>query len=510
MFQKIMGRYVIVFLLCVTANISIAQVGSKIQVLGARSFEFDQAASGKVRKLIGDVRLKQDNTLLFCDSAYQYEETNYVEAFGRVHINTNDSVHIYGDVLKYDGNQRKARVERNVRMNDNSMQLTTSDIDYDMAANTAYYSNGGRIVNGNSVLTSKYGYYNTREKVFFFKKDVVLTNPDYVIKSDSLKQLTTINTTYFLGPTTITNKQDVIYCEYGWYNNVKDIAMFSKKAKLTSKDKVLVADSIYYERKEDYGKAYRNIKLTDYINQMEINGDFGELFGKRRQSYITQKAYAKKMLQNDSMYLFADTIFSYQRDTITGQTQMVKAYRGAQILKWDMQAVCDSLVYRYVDSTITLYHLPVLWSGQNQITSDTIRMFLNNNKIDSFYLLSNAFMISKETSKHFNQVKGRYMKGLLEASKFKYLRVYGNGQSIFYAKEEKDSSYIGVNVIDCSEMEFFFAANKIQRSNFITQPDATFYPIQQLKPEELKLKGFRWMNSRRPSLKTVRQYFVKK
>ncbi|MES2780554.1 MAG: OstA-like protein [Bacteroidota bacterium] len=491
-------------------KISIAQVGGKIQVLGARSFEFDQATSGKVRKLIGDVRLKQDNTLLFCDSAYQYEETNYVEAFSRVHINSNDSVHIYGDVLKYDGNTKKARVEKNVRMNDNTMQLTTSDIDYDLAANTAYYTNGGKIINGNSVLTSKYGYYNTRDKVFFFKKDVVLTTPDYVIKGDSLKQLTTLNTTYFLGPTTITNKQDTIYCEYGWYNNVKDIAMFSKNAKLTSKDKMLVADSIYYERKEEYGKAYRNIKLTDYINKIEINGGFGELFGKKKQSYVTQKAYAKKMLQNDSMYLFADTIFSFQKDTINKQNQLVKAYRNAQILKWDMQAICDSLVYKYVDSTITLYHLPVLWSGQNQITSDTIQMFLNNNKIDSFYLLNNAFMISKETSKYFNQVKGKYMKGLLEDSKFKYLRVYGNGQSIFYAKEEKDSSYIGVNVIDCSEMEFYFFNNKIQKSNFITQPDATFYPILQMKPEELRLKGFKWMNNKRPTLKTVREYFVKK
>jgi lipopolysaccharide export system protein LptA len=504
-----MGKYLLILIVLVGVYKSNAQIGGKIQVLGARTFEYDQAANGKIRKLIGDVRLKQDNTLLYCDSAYQYEETNYVEAFSRVHINANDSVHIYGDILKYDGNQKRARVEKNVRMNDNTMQLTTSDIDFDMVSNIANYSNGGRIVNGTSVLTSRFGYYNTKEKIFFFKKDVVLTTPDYTIKSDSLKQVTTTNTTYFLGPSTITNRLDTIYCEYGWYNNLRDVAMFSKNAKITSTKKVLEADSIYYERKNEYGKAYRNIRLTDYINKIELNGDFGEFFGKKNQSYLTQRAYAKKMLQNDSMYLFADTLFSYQKDSITQQRQLVKAYRNAKILKWDMQSVSDSLVYKYDDSTITLYHSPILWSGQNQITSDTIQMFLNNNKIDSFYLLNNAFMISKETSKHFNQVKGKYMKGLLEESKFKYLRVYGNGQSIFYAKEEKDSSYIGVNVIDCSEMEFFFESNKIHKSNFITQPDATFYPINQLKPEELKLKGYRWMNSSRPTIKSVWNYLVK-
>jgi lipopolysaccharide assembly outer membrane protein LptD (OstA) len=184
-------------------NLGYAQTGGKIQVLGAKTFEFE----GKIRKLIGDVRLKQDNTLLYCDSAYQHEDINYVEAFSHVHINNNDSVHIYCDQLKYNGNTKQARAERNVRMNDNSMQLTTDNLDYDLNSHTAYYTGGGKIVNSTSVLTSKTGYYNTKDKVFFFKKDVVLTSPDYTINSDTLRQHTATNVTYFLGPTTITSKQ---------------------------------------------------------------------------------------------------------------------------------------------------------------------------------------------------------------------------------------------------------------------------------------------------------------
>jgi lipopolysaccharide assembly outer membrane protein LptD (OstA) len=505
-----MIRFSIGIAMILWGSICVAQTGGKIQVLGAKTFEFDQKASGKVNKLIGNVRLKQDRTLLYCDSAYQHEETNYVEAFGHVHINTNDTVHIYSDVLKYDGNTKKARVEKNVSMNDNTMQLTTSDMDYDMNAHTAYYTNGGKIVNGNSVLTSRSGYYNTRDKTFFFKREVVLTTPEYVINSDTLKQNTLTNTTYFLGPTTITSKEDKIYCEYGWYNNVQNLAMFSKNARLNNKDNELRADSIFYDRKIQYGKAYRNIILTDKVNKIEIRGNFGELIGKSKKSYVTQKAFAKKMLQNDSMYLLADTIFSFQKDSVLKQEQLVKAYRNAQILKFDLQSVCDSLVYDYKDSTVTLFHDPIMWSGNNQITSDTVVLFINNNKIDSFHLLNNAFMISRETAKDFNQVKGKNMTGMFENSQFKYIRVYGNGQSIFYPKDEKDSSYIGVNVIDCSEMEFFFEQNKIRRSNFITQPDATFYPIGELKPEELKLKGFKWLVKRRPTLKSVQTYFSKK
>jgi lipopolysaccharide export system protein LptA len=500
----ILGIILSGFSLCV-----IAQPASKIQVIGAKTFEFEQHNDVKVRKLIGGVRLKQDNTILSCDSAYQYEDTNFVEAFNNVHIQMNDTVHVYGDYLQYDGNNKKAKMQRNVRMNDPSMRLVSTELDYDLSNGNAFYTNGGKITNNNSVLTSKSGYYNTKNKVFFFKKDVVLTSPDYVIFSDTLRQNTNSNTSYFLGATTITNRKDTIYCENGWYDNNRDIAMFSKNARLSNDSKELYADSIYYIRKQEYGKAYRNIKLIDRKNAIELHGHFGEFFGKKNQSYVTQRAFAKKMLQKDSMYLLADTIFSFQKDTVTGQEQLVKAFHNAQILKLDIQSVCDSLVYRYNDSTISLFKDPILWSGNNQITADTMVLYLNNNKLDSFYLLNNAFMISREAAKEYNQVKGKWMKGQFEDNAFKYLHVFGNGQSIFYAKDDKDSSYLGVNVIDCSEMEFFFTENHLKRSNFITQPNAIFYPLNTLKPEELKLKGFSWRIKQRPTVKNTIKYFSK-
>lgn len=484
---------------------------SKIEVLGARTFEFEQRNGQQIRKLIGDVKLRQDNMLLFCDSAYQFEASNFVEAYKNVHIIVNDSLHIFGDVLKYDGNKKKAKVERNVRLYDNSMDLTTDEVEYDLQNNIAFYSKGGRILNNQNVLTSRYGYYNSRSKEFFFKKDVVLTSPEYTIKGDTLKQNTATNISYFLGPTLITTERETIYSENGYYNNNKDIAVFSLNAKLTSEDNILSADSLFFDRRKNFGKAYRNITLFNIPNEIEIHGNYGEMHQYKKQSFVTQKAYAKKLLDNktDSMFLIADTIYSYQKDTTNKQRQLIKAYHQAQLLKWDMQSVCDSLVYNYDDSCISLFKRPIMWSGNNQISADTIQLFLNNNKIDSFHLISNSFLASRETAKDFNQVKGKNMMGNFKDLKINYLHVMANAQSIFYPRDDKDSSFIGVNVIDCSEMEFFFNNNKIVRCNFITEPQATLYPIGELKSEELKLKGFKWQKNRRPTIKSTLQYFLK-
>jgi len=496
-------RYILTLFVITLSAICLAQKPAKVEIISANSLEYDQSLTGKVKKMIGNVQLKQAKTLLYCDSAYLYEDSNYVEAFSNVRINDNDSVFMYADFLRYDGDRKKARLERNVRMNDKTMNLTSNELDFDMNTNMANYNTGGKIISKENVLTSQIGYYFTDSKEFYYRKDVLLVNPDYTMTCDTLKYNTVSHISSFFGPTNIISKTDRIYCENGWYNTDKEIAQFNKNAEVINKSNKLRADSIYYESKTEYGKAFRNIELTDTVNKIVIYGDYGEMIGKEKKNFVTVNAMAKKIMSNDSMYLFADTIFSFQR--LKNRKQVVKAYYHAKILKIDIQSICDSLVYNYDDSLIMLYHNPIMWSGQNQITSDTIILFINNNKLDSFYLRYNAFIISREGALEFNQVKGKNMKGFFDDNKIKYMQVYGNGQSIYYGKD--DSTYIGVNVIDCSEMEFMFKDNKIDKGKFITQPDAVFYPLDEMKPEELRLKGFKWQYKLKPDIKLVKQHF---
>jgi len=492
------------FYLCL--NILFGQGVDKVQLLNANSLVFDMQSTGKVKRLIGDVRFKQRNTLLYCDSAYQYDEENKVEAFGSVRINQQDSINLYGNYLLYDGNTKHASLQGDARMVDKDMTLTSSTLEYDMATNFGYYNNGGRLINGNNILTSKNGYYFGNTKETFFKNNVVLTNPDYVINTDTLKYKTGNKIAEFYGPTKITSKSDILYCKVGKYDTEKEIAMFGKNAVVVSKNNILTADSIYYEKLTQFGKAFKNIEMYDTTNNVVVYGDYGEMFGKLGLSIVTKNAVAKQYMKNDSMYLFSDTIISYQM-AATGK-QMVKAFRKVKLIKSDMQAICDSLTYNKSDSSINLYKKPIMWSGSNQITADSITLFLKNNVLDSFVLRTNAFLISRETARQFNQIKGKNMYGFFEGNAIKFLHVNGNAQSIYYAKQ--DSDYIGVNTEDCSEMEFNFKMNKIDRCNFINQPFAVLHPINELKPEDLKLKGFIWLNNLRPTQALIMKRFYGK
>jgi len=473
-----------------------AQSKGKVEILGANNFEFIKTNGSNISKLIGNVRLKEQNTLMYCDSALIYESENIVEAFSNVRINHNDSVTITGNFLHYDGNTKRALINGKVLMVDQSMSLSTEQLDYDLANRYGYYANGGNITSKENKLHSRVGYYYARSNEFFFKDKVVLTNPEYTMHSDTLLYNTLTKTAYFFGSTQIESKQDKILCENGWYNTQTDQSQFSKNAVIFTDKKMLQADSMWYDRKQQLGKAYRRIHVYDSAQKVHLFGDKGISNGRTKITYVNGNSTAVKVMdKNDSLFLYSDTLMVTEK--LGKQKQLLKAFHQVKIFKTDLQAVCDSLVYVQSDSVIQMYHAPIMWNGVNQIFSDTILFYVNNGKLDSFDLMSNAMIISKEKGAHYNQIKGKDMKGRMDSSNLNEIKVFGNGQSIFYAKEDS-VNYIGVNVIDCSEMTFNFLKGQLDKAKFITSPDATLYPVDELKPEELRLKGFKWYEGRRP------------
>lgn len=488
------ANFYFLYVLCVV-TLTVSAQKQTVELLHANSLQYDERKSGKVRKLFGDVQFKQQNTMLYCDSAFQYESDNKVEAFGNVRINHNDSLTFTGNKLTYYGNSRQAILEDNVTMKDGITMLTTNRLDFDMNTNKGYYSKGGRITSDENSLTSKIGYYYANEKLMFFKKDVVLVSTKYKVLTDSLRYNTQTRMAYYSGPTNMYSENDTLYCEKGTYDTNKEISQLYNNALISNVDMVLNADTIYYLKPTNYGKARGTVKILDRKNETKLYGSFAEMIGSRGQFTITKDAVVKKYMDRDSMYIVCDTIQYFKETDI--QEEMVRCYHKVNIFKSDLQAICDSLVYIKNDSIIYLYTQPVVWSGVNQITSDTILLFINNNMLDSFKLRSNGFLISREGSKEFNQLVGRNMYGSFKDSKISYMFASGNAQSIYYAKDD-DSAYMGVNVITCSEMEFMFADNKISRANFITKPDAIFHPLNVLKSEELRLKGFKWKERIRP------------
>ncbi|MBE7509467.1 MAG: hypothetical protein HS118_04680 [Bacteroidia bacterium] len=473
-----------------------AQSPSKIELVHANILEGDDQFGKDVRRLLGDVTFKQENTFMYCDSAYLYASTNSLDAYGHVRIVQGDTINLTGDVLKYNGNTRQARLLNNIVLIDRTMTLTSQNLNYNLDTGVADYSEGGKIVDTDNVLTSDRGYYFSKEKKLSFRKNVVLLHPGYRMETDTLVYYTVSKISEFYGPCYIrSNDSSYIYCENGWYNTITDKSFFSRNAYISSKEQTLKGDSLFYDNKLQRGEAFSNVLISDTLQKIEVFGDYGFYNRATGKSFITGHLLMKRAFDADTLFAHADSIHIFE-DTLTHQ-KSVFAYHHVRMYKKDLQAVCDSVVYTSADSTMRMYVNPVLWSDKNQLTADSVSLVVSNKSMERMYLYNTAFITSMEDTIRFNQLRGKNMIGYFTDNNLTRIEVFGNGQSIYYARNKKDQ-LTGVNRADCSNMIILIKDNKVSKLKLIEKPDATFYPINELSPNELKLKGFTWQEEKRP------------
>lgn len=481
----------------VLTNIS-AQKKSRVNIEHADSFKYDANFGKDIQRLIGNVVIRQDSTLFYCDSAYINEVKNSFEAFSNVHIKVNDTVDVYGDRLMYDGNSKIAELFDSVKLIDKNTILTTDHLIYNRITKTALYDKGGQIVNNDNILVSRWGIYLTPTRTFHFRDDVVLTNPDQETYSDTLIYNTNNETAYFLGPTVIRGKESIIYCENGWYDTKNDMSKLVKRPSISSSDQTITADSLYYDNNSFFGKAMGNVVVTDTLRRVIITGRKGELWDKKGLSYVTDSATAITYDSNDSLFIHADTMWmNFDKDR---DVKMLNAYYGVRFYRKNLQGKCDSLAYAMTDSTIRLYDHPVLWSGKNQLTADSIAIAVSGNRADSLIMYNTAFIVSKDSTDSFNQIKGKNMVAYFVRNELAKINVDGNAQTVYFVREE-DGYLIGVDLAESSRMSIRIRNNNIQSITYKSSVNEDMYTEKELTENETKLKGFSWQYILRPKSK---------
>lgn len=465
---------------------SFGQETKKIRILHADHL-YKRPGDDDVNRLIGHVKYEHEGAKMQCDSSIYFRNENRFEAYGNVRINQGDTINLTGDKVTYSGASRLLHVTGNVFMSDGSMRLQTEEIIYDRAQNIAYYNGGGHLVQEGNTLKSKMGFYNTGSKRFTFRDSVVLNGPDYSISADTLQYGSQNKIAYFLGPTEIVSGESYIYCEKGQYDTENDIAQLTKNALITKNAQTIKGDSIFYQVKNGEGYVEGHAYLSDTINKYVITGGRVQYVEHPEWALVTDHPLYALKVDDDTLYITGDTL-----NVITDRflERKVRVFRNTRFFKTDFQGKCDSLIYTESDSTFNLYHEPVVWNQENQLTADFIYMTTKQGNLDSLHMLGNAFMIGQEDSTKYNQIKGRNMYGKFYNNELRTIFVSGNGQTVYYAYDE-DEKEIGVNRADCSDLIIRIEESKVDKVVFLVKPKSTLYPTGQIPKGELFLKGFR-------------------
>lgn len=479
----------------------------QIQLVQAGSLQGGIKNGVRFTRFIANVHLKQKETDLYCDSAHLYRESNIVEVFSNVRV-TQGTLTITSATAIYNGNTRIANFRGNVNLRDEKMTLTTPSLSYNMDAKTARYTEGGTILEESNTLTSQFGNYNTNNKLLSFRGNVRLVSPDADITSDTLQYNTVSKLVFFVAPTRIVNPDGVLTAKGGTYNTVTKESVF-RGSRVETPDYLVDADYSVYDRANQYLYASGKVKLTakDPQNKTIITGDILQSWRSSGKSKVYGSPVMRSIVSNDTLYVSGDTLLAVNHDKTAKQKDpklkdFVYAYYDVRIFKSDLQGKCDSLAYNVTDSVMHLPRNPIVWSNNSQLVSDRMEMHMRQKKLDRLYMYNNAFIISEDTLKNLNQVKGRNMEAFFKAGELAKVNVNGNGESIYFALEG-DTAVTGMNRSVSSDLVVRFKEGEVNKVSLLTNPEASFIPPHELKEPDKRLKGFKWRIEEQPTKQQV-------
>lgn len=269
------------------------------------------------------------------------------------------------------------------------------------------------------------------------------------------------------------------------------------RSKIVNEAQILEADFVDFDSKDSLGIAKGNVFWQDTTQKTSLRCT--EMAYNQRTEYIKasgNRPVLTTIIDNDTLWLRADTIITYKPDPKDSVRTMI-AYYKVRMFKKNFQAVCDSMSYTQVDSMFRLFRDPIVWSDTSQLTGDTVRILLKNKKLERVFLRNNGFIVNSKDEIYFNQIKGRDITAFWEEDDIRRMLVEGNAESLYYALDDKNA-YIGVNKMICSDMLVYFGDNKVDNIRFYSQPKATMYPMKQADHSGLQLKGYKWQKDKRP------------
>ncbi len=283
----------------------------RIYIINSQRLNYEKKDSAEYQSAVGNVIIRQDSTLFYCDSVVLNKSKNMLEAFGHVHINDADSVHTYADYLRYVGNERKAYLKKNVRLTDGKGTLTTPELEYDINTKIGTYLKGGKVVNDKTVLNSDEGFYYGETRDVYFKKGVVLVSPDYNVKTDTLLYNTYTDVATFIVPTEITSgKNRKVLTSDGYYDLRNKKAYFGKRPQIQDSATFLVADEVAMDDSSGFGEARGNFIYRDTAQGLTIIGNNLKNNRKSESFLATQKPVMILKQDKDSIFIAADTFYS--------------------------------------------------------------------------------------------------------------------------------------------------------------------------------------------------------
>lgn len=466
MIKTFLNIAVVIFLI---TGFSFAQ--EKIELKKSDKLSGKTVDGKSIREAIGNVHFVQGNVDVYCSEAIQYIDDNKVELRGNVKI-YQDTLSLFTSKATYYGNEKKAICEGTVTLKDRNATLR--------ADNGVYFFNDAKAI---------------------FKGDVIIINPKYRITSKELTYLRNTEDSFARGEVVVTTDSALIKAESIDFFKRQGKTFATEKVSIESDSSIIYSDTLTDYSFEDKSIATGNVRIINLRNSLVVTGAYAENYDAKRYAFVKGNAKLTQIEnEKDTLYIYSELLETYRvKPERYVAKENVEVIRGGFLAKSDT-AIFARTKNEFIEE-VSLFPRPVVWQDNLQLTADSIYAVIENRKLstvfakklEGFPMSKNSFMLVSSRDSffvdRFDQVTGKDIKIIFEKDTLKYVNVYKNSSSIYFAFENKKAN--GLNIVEGENM-FITFNNQQQVSKIKVEKNVKgqFVPEAKMASVQTRLPGF--------------------
>lgn len=440
------------------STIAIGQ--TSVEILKAGSIERNPEIS-EANRLLGGVKLGFGDAVLFCDSAYRFDDGTF-EVFSNVRVRQKkEGSTLNAEYAVLNPETETITVSRGVNFTHDGMTLECPEIFYNIESKCVSYYHPATIFDGEKNMVSDNGAYYSESDNLYAGGNVVITQETDTILSDSLSLNRKKNILRLYERTTMKIDESIIVCTRGEYNSGKERGWFAGDASIDQTMGYLAGDSIYINQKKDIGRAWGNVMVKDSARTMTITGNFAN----KEDGVETILGDSVKRVKAVNIE-GGDTLTLYS-NTLTQEGELMYSTGNVEFEQGDFSGLGDSLSWK--DDVVWLLGDPIVHSKENDLEGDSVKMIVSDNKPQKMSLLTNAVVTSVVNDSLSNLLTGKTLDAFFTEGELSKVEIRGNGNVTYYSEE--DSGEIVRNKAKCSNILMTFKEGGIHTITLVTSPE---------------------------------------
>ena len=320
---------------------------------------------------------------------------------------------------------------------------------------------------------------------------------------------------------TIRSKEGVYYAERRMMEGKNGVRLDRGKTSLTAQngeyfvdekrshfvgDVVLVDTSttitcseMYYFEEESKSIAVGNVHVFDVGNAVNIYGDSLIHIEQRKFTLVLKQPRLVKIDTSASGTIDTMVVISREMQSIKDTAELFVAIDSVRLVKDGMSARCGKATFFVKNDFIALQTHPIIWSDDNQITGDSIRIRMENKKLRSMWVKNRAMAISRVDTalpNRFNQLTGRELTMYFNENKLEQVDVQKSATSLYYLFDNKEPN--GANKSSGDRIFIDFVTGDVDRIKIVGGVQGQYFPEKMISKHEqdYNLDGFRWYDNR--------------